>query len=162
MGSSDPAGNPFPEVAVLRGSTGAKIDDRGRLKVPADFRRILEDKYGYQMFVTSYDARSVRIYPFPVWHEIELRMEKLPSTHPTRRRFSLQVNSHGAQTTMDKQGRILIPDKLRQLAKVDEKADVRVIGQQNYLDVWNEDLLKKTLEQPLSEEDLKTLADLGI
>ena len=148
---------------MLRGSASAKIDDRGRLKVPADFRRVIEEKYGYEMFVTSVNGKSVRIYQFPVWSEVEQKLAALPSTHPMRAKFSLVINSRGAQTVMDKQGRVLVPPKLRALARMGAEKEVRVVGLQNYLDVWNEEVLRRSvLSKPLTDEDLKILSDAGI
>lgn len=149
---------------MLRGSARAKIDDRGRLKVPVDFRRLLEKAHGAtpEMFVTSFEGESVRVYPFPVWSEIEQKLTKLPKTHPTRIKFLTTVNSWGSLGKMDSQGRILLPEELRKKTKVAAESEVVVIGQQDFLHVWNTTLLNKVRSQPLTREDLNILADAGI
>ena len=56
---------------MLRGNSPAKIDDKGRLKIPNAFRSLIEQKHGAEVFVTSLTGEYVRIYPMPVWAEIE-------------------------------------------------------------------------------------------
>jgi len=146
---------------MLRGSSVAKVDDRGRLKVPAGFRRFIEDRYGRGMFVTSLDGASVRIYPQTVWQEIEQKLAALPTMTPARQKFLNAVNFWGQMTTMDGQGRILIQPELRKAAEV--QSDVRIIGQQTYLDVWNEErFAAKIASEPLTSEDFDVLGKLGI
>ena len=66
----------------FRGSAPAKIDDRGRLKVPTDFRRALEETYGVDVFVTSIQGDSTLLYPLPIWDDIEQQLARLPRTTP--------------------------------------------------------------------------------
>ena len=68
----------------LRGSSAALIDPKGRLKVPATFRGVIQDLHGADVFVTSLTGESVRIYPMPVWREIERKLSNMASTHPSR------------------------------------------------------------------------------
>ena len=65
---------------MFRGSAPAKIDDKGRLKVPTGFRRTLEDRYGREVFTTSVTGDSVLVYPLVVWEVLEERLAALPST----------------------------------------------------------------------------------
>ena len=74
---------------MLRGNAPAKIDDKGRLKVPNAFRAVIQEDHGPDLFVTSLTGESVRIYPMPVWLEIEKRLAQVPSTHPARSSFSI-------------------------------------------------------------------------
>ncbi len=146
---------------MLRGSALAKMDDKGRLKLPASFRALLEPRYGKEFFVTSLRGDSVRIYPLPVWREIEERLARAPSLHPPVMRFKKAVHYYGQEVSMDTQGRLLIPPLLREEAKID--GEVTVLGLQNYLEVWNRAAFVKQLrEDPLTDEDLKALAEWGI
>ena len=83
------------QQAVLRGNAPAKIDDKGRLKVPNGFRALVQQSYGREVFVTSLSGESVRIYPMPVWQGVEAKLAKMPSTHPSRLRFLDRVNYFG-------------------------------------------------------------------
>lgn len=146
---------------MLRGNAPAKIDDRGRLKLPAAFRSVIQDEHGRELFVTSLTGESVRIYPMPVWIEVENRIAQMPSTHPARTKFLDRVNFFGQVAEIDPQGRVLIHQRLRDTAMM--TGDVDVLGQQNFLEVWNhERFLAKLASDPFTEADARALADFGI
>lgn len=146
---------------MFRGNAPARIDDKGRLKVPNAFRSLLEGKYGRELFLTSLTGEYVRVYPMPVWLEIEGRLGAMPSTHPSRLRYLDRVNYFGQAAELDTQGRVIIPVRLRESATM--SGDVDVIGQYNYLDVWNHDrFLTKLQRDAYSDEDARALAEFGI
>jgi MraZ protein len=146
---------------VLRGNSPAKIDDKGRLKVPNGFRVVIQKDYGAELFVTSLTGQSVRIYPMPVWAEIERRLAQMPSTHPARQRFMDRVNFFGQPGEFDVQGRVLIQPRLRESALMTGEVDV--LGQQNYLEVWNhERFVAKLVADPFTDDDARALSDFGI
>lgn len=146
---------------MLRGNSPAKIDDKGRLKIPNGFRAVIQKDHGAELFVTSLTGQSVRIYPMPVWVEIERRIEKMPSTHPARQRFLDRVNFYGQVAEFDQQGRVVIQQRLRDSALI--SGDVDVLGQQNYLEVWNhERFVARLIAEPFTDDDAKALSDFGI
>ena len=146
---------------MLRGSTSARIDDKGRLKVPNTFRHLVEQKHGREVFLTSLTGEYVRIYPMPVWLELEERLAAMPSTHPAKLRFLDRVNYYGADGELDSQGRVIIPARLREAATM--SGDVDVLGQVNYLDVWNHDrFLAKMQRDPFTDDDARALSEFGI
>ena len=146
---------------MLRGSAPAKIDDRGRLKVPSSFRAVIQEEHGRELFVTSLSGDSVRIYPMPVWIEMERRLAQMPNTHPARMRFLDRVNFYGQVADLDPQGRVLIQQRLRDSAQM--VGEVDVLGQQNFLEVWNhERFVAKLTRDPFTDADAKALSDFGI
>jgi MraZ protein len=146
---------------VLRGNSPAKIDDRGRLKIPNGFRSFIEDEHGRELFVTSLHGDSVRLYPMAVWTDIEKRLSQIPSTHPSRLKFLDRVNFYGQVAEIDTQGRVVIPPRLRESAAM--AGDVDVFGQFNYLEVWNhERFVAKLQREPFTEADARALSDLGL
>ena len=146
---------------MLRGNSPARIDDKGRLKVPNTFRSLLEAKYGRELFLTSLSGEFVRVYPMPVWLEIEQRLGEMPSTHPSKLRFLDRVNYFGQAAELDAQGRVLIPVRLRDTATM--TGDVDVLGQVSYLDVWNHDrFLTKMQREPYTDDDARALSEFGI
>ena len=148
-------------TGVLRGNAPAKIDDKGRLKVPNAFRTVIQKDHGSDLFVTSLTGQSVRIYPMPVWLEIENRLAKVPSTHPARQRFLDRVNFYGQVAELDPQGRVLIQPRLREAAQMNGEVDV--LGQQSFLEVWNhERLVARLSAEPFTDDDAKALSDFGI
>jgi len=146
---------------LLRGNAPARIDDKGRLKVPNAFRSLLESKYGRELFLTSLTGEYVRIYPMPVWLELEEKLGKMPSTHPARLRFLDRINYFGQNGELDVQGRVIIPVRLRESATM--TGDVDVLGQYSYLDVWNHDrFLTKLQREPYTDDDARALSEFGI
>ena len=146
---------------MFRGNAPARIDDKGRLKVPNAFRSLLESKYGRELFLTSLSGEYVRIYPMPVWTDIEEKLGQMPSTHPARLRFLDRVNYFGQAGELDAQGRVIIPLRLRDAATM--TGDVDVLGQYNYLDVWNHDrFLTKLQRDPYTDDDARSLSEFGI
>jgi len=147
---------------MLRGNYPARIDAKGRLKVPTAFRKLIESQYGPELFVTSVTGEYVRIYPMPVWLEVERRLADVPSTNPSKQRFVERVNFFGQTALLDSQGRVVLPQILRETAAMD--GEVSVLGQQNHLAVWN---LKRFSERlfekaPYTDEDGRVLSGFGI
>ena len=146
---------------MLRGNFSAKIDDKGRLKIPAAFRSQIEEKYGDALFITSLSGESVRIYPMLVWTDIEEKLARIPSTHPSRAKFFDRVNFYGQPTEFDKQGRVSVHTRLREAASM--VGEVDVFGLYNYLEVWNHDRIRARLErEPFTDDDARALAEFGI
>ena len=146
---------------MLRGNHPARIDDKGRLKVPNAFRATLESKYGRELFLTSLTGEYVRIYPMPVWLEMEEKLGRMPSSHPARLRFLDRVSYFGQAGELDSQGRIIIPVRLRDSATM--AGDVDVLGLYNCLDVWNHDrFLTKLQRDPYTDDDARALSEFGI
>ncbi len=146
---------------MLRGNYTAKIDDKGRLKIPNAFRSLIEGQHGPDVFVTSLTGEYVRIYPMPVWMGLEEKMSRVPSTHPARSKFFDRVNYFGQTAAFDAQGRVVIHQRLRDSAGM--AGDVDVFGQYEYLDVWNhERFFAKLQRDPFTDDDAKALAEFGI
>ena len=129
--------------------------------MPNVFRSTLESKYGREVFLTSLDGQYVRLYPMPVWTELEEKLGKMPSTHPSRLRYLDRVNFYGQVADLDAQGRVLIPVRLRETATM--SGDVDVLGQLSYLDIWNhERFLTKLQREPYTDDDARALSEYGI
>ena len=149
------------ELSVLMGHAPARVDDKGRLKVPADFRKFIEERYGSDCFITSMDGERALIYPMPVWNDFQGRLAKVPSTSMAKSKLLERANYYGQATTNDGQGRLLIPTVLREIAGIAE--DVVVLGNTDHLIVWNEERIQKRLaKSPLSAEDMKELELHGV
>jgi MraZ protein len=146
---------------VFRGNHPTRVDEKGRLKVPSEFKRVIDEKYGVQFYITSLDGKSALVYPFEEWERIEEKLSRLSTFNPTKKKFLNRTNYYGQAIEMDAQGRLLIPALLRDSADI--KGDVAVLGNLTYLEVRNLDAFKKEIEAaPFSSEDEQTLDDLGI
>lgn len=145
----------------LRGSAPTRVDDKGRLKIPTLFRGLIHDQQGADVFVTSVTGESVRIYPMSVWLDIEQRLSKMPANHPSRLKFLDRVSYYGQESELDGQGRIVVPQLLRDSASI--VGDVRVFGKIDYLEVWNDErFAQKLARDRWTDDDGYKLSEHGI
>jgi len=146
---------------VIRGNHAAKIDDKGRLKIPNAFRGLIEGQHGAEVFVTSLTGESVRIYPMTVWTALEEKLARVPTTNPARLKFLDRVNYYGQAAEFDSQGRVLIHPRLRESAGMSGEVDV--LGQYDYLEVWNhERFVAKLQREPYTDADALALSAFNI
>jgi MraZ protein len=123
---------------MFRGNHPTRVDEKGRLKLPAEFKRRVDEVYGPVFFITSMDGKRALIYPLKEWEAIEALLAKMSPMDRVRRKFQDVTNFYGQMAEMDAQGRVLIPQKLRELAKV--TGDVEVLGSQTLLEVVNSEV----------------------
>ncbi|MGH9341432.1 MAG: division/cell wall cluster transcriptional repressor MraZ [Acidobacteriota bacterium] len=146
---------------MFRGNFPAKMDAQGRIKIPTAHRKILEEKYGPELYVTSLTGENVLIYPMSEWEQIESKLLEPPKMRPEKVKFLRNTNYYGQVSSMDRQGRVVIQPHLREAAHIN--GDIAVMGYLNYLEVWNQDRFKRLLDStPYTESDASALADLGI
>src|SRR6184192_4244877 len=120
---------------MFRGNHPTRVDEKGRLKVPAEFKRVIDEKYGQQFYITSFDGKVAQVYPFEEWERIEQKLAGLSTFNPTKKKFLDRVNYWGQQVEMDGQGRLLIPQLLRDSAQI--KGEVAVTGNLTHLLIRN-------------------------
>ena len=146
---------------MFRGNHPTRVDEKGRLKVPAEFKRVIDEKYGTQFYITSLDGKIAQVYPFEEWERIEQKLAALSTFNPTKKKFLSRVNYWGQVVEMDGQGRLLMPQMLRDAAQI--KGEVAVTGNLNRLLVRNLESYRKQVEdEKFTPEDEKTLDELGI
>jgi MraZ protein len=120
---------------MFRGNHQTRVDEKFRLKLPAEFKRRVDEVYGPLFYITSVDGRRAQLYPMKEWEAIEVKIVQLEPTDPEREDF-LNVTSYYGQTVeMDSQGRLLLPQVIRQSANL--AGDVNVLGMQTILEVIN-------------------------
>jgi transcriptional regulator MraZ len=127
---------------AFRGNHPAKIDDRGRLKIPSEYRSQLEALFGPtpSVFITSDDdeGRFALIYPLSHWEAYEAKLAQMPSSSEAREKLLDNVSYFGSNTQLDAQGRLLIPATLRESAALLPESEVFVLGHVERLTVWNQ------------------------
>jgi MraZ protein len=146
---------------MFRGSAAAKIDEKGRLKVPSKFREVLRQSYGAQVFMTSFGNPSLKIYPLSEWirNEKTLR-EGQYAEDPVVNRFLTTVGRYGDEQEVDGQGRLFIPQHIRKHTRMD--GDVVVIGHATgVLEIWNEEVLNEyEAREPLTEDAVRYVSKI--
>jgi MraZ protein len=145
---------------MLRGTHLTRLDDKGRLKMPAEFKRLIDEKYGAQFYITSLDGKSAKVYPMEEWEAIERKLAALSNFNPTKQRLLKHTSYYGQVVDFDGQGRLLMPTIIRDSA--DLKGEVAVSGYLTYLEVQNADALRKEVAEPFTPEDEGVLGGLGI
>ena len=146
---------------MFRGNHPTRVDEKGRLKVPAEFKRVIDEKYAQKFYITSQDGVIAQVYPFEEWERIEQKLAALSTFNATKKKFLTRTNYYGQVVEMDGQGRLLIPQILRESAQI--RGEVAVLGNLTYLEVRNMEALDKEIkEQAFTDEDIKTLDELGI
>lgn len=146
---------------MFRGAHKATVDPKGRLKIPTEFKEIIDRDFGPRFYVTSLRGDKASLYPFSHWERIEKKLAELPTMHPARNKFLDRTNYWGQVAEMDSQGRLLVPSRLRESAGV--VGEVAVMGYPDRLDVWKPERFAEHLEkQPITTDDEKAWSDLGI
>ena len=123
---------------AFRGAAPAKIDERGRLKIPSAFRELIETSA--EVFVTTYETPAVRIYPIGVYAS---RVEGNLDTHGGLDREAARtlrlLNARGHPAQVDGQARLTLGQSLRQRTRLVAGTEVLVIGMTDYLEVWTDE-----------------------
>ncbi len=138
---------------MFRGTHEAKVDEKGRLKLPADFVKIIADKnYGAQFFITSRDGNAVEIWPLPEWEKEEEKKAELPEDDEAKIAWMEVVNHFGQQVEMDKQDRLMLPRILRDRFKLVNE-EVAVTGLQKFLKLRNQQTADQRVEGLLARSE---------
>lgn len=146
---------------MFRGNHPTRVDEKGRLKLPAEFKRQIDESYGSQFYITSKDGRVAEIHPLQEWEKFEKKLAEIPNFNSAKKKLLDRLNYFGQMAEMDAQGRVLLPQILREQAGV--MGDVVVFGMQSYLEVANHDAFKQHMDaNPLTAEDEQALAAFGL
>ena len=146
---------------MFRGNHPTRVDEKGRLKLPAEFKRRIDEQYNGRFYITSKDGRVAEIHPMQEWEKVEQKLAAIPNFNPAKKRLLDRYNYFGQETEMDAQGRVLIPQILREKANV--AGDVVVFGNMTYLEVSNRDAFVANMDaNPLTADDERALAELGL
>ncbi|MGQ9617381.1 MAG: division/cell wall cluster transcriptional repressor MraZ [Candidatus Aminicenantia bacterium] len=134
----------------FRGRETVRLDESGRLKIPAKFLEIMKDNWGEEVYITSLTGRYVWLFPIPVWEKTEERLLQDSPFNPKSSKFLDRVGYWGKSDQIDKKGRILIPPYLRKSAVMD--GELIILGKIDHLVVWNKELFEKdVLSEPFDE-----------
>src|SRR5580698_8469146 len=111
---------------MFRGNHPAKVDEKGRLKVPSAFKQLVDATSVTQFYITSTDGKSAEIWPLPEWEKREEQLAESSTLDDAVKKYLNLTSYYGQQVDLDSQGRLLLPQILRGTAKLD--AEVTVFG----------------------------------
>lgn len=147
---------------MLNGGFTGKIDDKGRIKIPSEFRREIVERHGDgDLYVTSTEGLCAQVFPKRVWEDINDRLSKVPPSKGAVQKYRQFTNYYGQHASMDAQGRVLLHPRLREDTGID--GEVVILGQHSHLEIWSHKKFRdEQLRNRLTPEEKDYLAGLGI
>jgi len=143
------------------GNPKVKLDERGRLKLPAEFKSYTEKKYGKEFnsfYIVSREGEDAEIYPMPEWQQHLAKVFKLPKSLPARKKLLERYTLYGDRADMDPQGRIQIPEELRNEGLVN--VEVKVSGEGTLMRVTPLTSLRTSVKaNRITDQEVDTLAE---
>ncbi len=141
----------------------ASVDEKGRLKLPAEFVAYLEALEVTKVFITTFDQRQARIYPLAVWKVNEELFQNAGENAAAAERLAFLAKVYGGDAEIDKSGRVLLPAKLRETLGL-EKQPVWLDVYQGRINVVTKKIFDERMQlaQASQPEDLKTLEKIGL
>jgi MraZ protein len=144
-------------MEVFRGNHPAKVDPKGRLKLPSRFKELMEGAKLAQFYITSTDGKKAEIWPLAEWEKQEALLAESSTMDDAVEKYLNLTSYYGQQVEMDSEGRVLLPQILRGKARLD--AEVAVLGKIHYLEVHNLEVFEESLlANELTAEDRQSLA----
>jgi MraZ protein len=119
-------------VPTFLGSYTYTLDDKGRVSLPAPFRRGAEEQ---RFVLLQVYPPALSLYPEPAWREVEERLRGVLRNDPEARSWVLRVMSSAVEVTPDAQGRILVPSRLQEAANL--TGQVLLVGMIDKVELWN-------------------------
>ncbi len=144
---------------MFRGRYEHTIDSKGRLSIPARFRETLGERYDSRLVVTTYDNCLIA-YPHQEWQVLEDKVAALPEFKKDTKAFLRFFYSSAVDCNIDRLGRILVPQALREYAKFEK--DVILVGTFRHVEIWSKALWEQAEAQASEEEIVNTLERLGL
>jgi len=134
------------------------LDSKGRVTIPSKFR----EELGEVFVITKGLDNCLFVYPMEEWKNLEDKLKQLPLTSRDARAFVRFFFAGASESTLDKQGRVLIPSNLRQHSRIDKEAVI--IGVSTRLEIWSKEIWESYInDDNLSYENIaEKMAELGI
>ena len=136
---------------MFRGGSTVNLDAKGRLAFPTRYRGDLMERCEGRVVLTVHDDRCLLMYPQPEWDEIERKLVRLPNQNKRTRTLQRMLLGHATELEIDRNGRILIPPRLRDFAGLDKRVVLAGLG--NKFEIWNEEAWEKNCGDWVAEVD---------
>jgi MraZ protein len=152
-----------PQVEPPNGMYPARVDEKGRLKLPVGFQEFVNGLPEKKLFVTSLDRRIGQIYPIKIWRENKDFLYEYRDNPKAAKRIAFNAQDLGADSEMDNQGRVLLPPEMRRELGI-ENQTVRLFAYKGRIQILSEALYEEQKKQSAAsaEEDLETLEGAGL
>ena len=149
-----------PHHAMFRGINSVTLDAKGRMALPARHREAIRARSAGRL-VTTIDRLepSLLVYPLPDWEALQARLQKMANMHPPVRILQRLLIGHATDMELDANGRVLLPQMLREHAELERK--LVVVGQGNKIEIWNESNWQERMENWLGKDLETALEQVG-
>ncbi len=144
---------------MFRGRYEHTIDGKGRLSIPSRFRDVLREHYDDRLVVTTYDGCLIA-YPYAEWRKLEEKVAQLPEFHKDTRSFLRFFYSSANDCAIDRLGRVIIPQILRDYAELSK--EVVLIGAYKQLEIWAKPRWEVAEKESSPEEIGSMLERMGL
>ena len=141
---------------MLTGEFNHSIDSKGRLIIPSKLRESL----GEHFVITKGMDGCLFLYPDNEWKAFEEKLRALPLTNKNARTFTRFFVAGATNCELDKQGRILVPQTLREFAGLDK--DVVLTGNLNRIEVWSKEKWSENCNYDDMDSIAESMQDMGI
>ncbi|MBX6422084.1 division/cell wall cluster transcriptional repressor MraZ [Thermosulfurimonas sp. F29] len=147
---------------MFRGQFRHALDEKGRLSVPRRFRDFLRERYGGAALVVTRLPECLVAYPWEEWRRLEERLLALPQDMPEVRRYLRFVLGSAEECVLDRQGRILLPAHLREVAGITREAIL--VGLLDRFEIWNPERFEAQQASVEAEFDelSRKVAEIGL
>ncbi len=137
------------------------IDDKSRISVPAKFREILSSNYDLRLFLANLDG-CIAAYPYQEWLGIQEKLSKREAIRKEARAFIRYYYSSATECPLDKLGRILVPQTLKNSAHI--KKNVVIVGMDKKIEIWAREKWEELERQATADPDLiaDIVSELGL
>ena len=139
---------------MFRGRYEHTMTDKGRVSMPAKFREVCKEKYGDETFVITNFDKCLVAYPLKEWNEIERKVAELPQFKKEVISFLRYLMGGAVDCPLDGQGRVLIPQPLRNHAHINR--DVMMIGMLTRIEIWSKEVWEVEQSERAYEEFKKS------
>jgi len=152
-----------PQNEPPNGMYPARVDDKGRLKLPVGFQGYFGGLAEKKLFVTSLDRRIGQIYPIANWREAKKFLYEQKENSKPARRIAFNAQDLGADSEMDNQGRVLLPPEMRRELGI-ENQSVRLFHYKGRIEILSETIYQERKREAAgsAEDDLETLEGAGL
>jgi MraZ protein len=141
---------------MFKGEYNHTIDPKGRLIIPSKFRELL----GEEFVMTKGLDGCLSIYPQEEWESFEEKLRALPLTNKNARTLTRFFVAGACTCELDKQGRILVPQTLREFAGLEK--DVVLAGNLNRIEVWSKEAWARNCDFDDMDSIAEGMQEMGI
>ncbi|MCI4625575.1 MAG: division/cell wall cluster transcriptional repressor MraZ [Candidatus Magnetoovum sp. WYHC-5] len=124
-------------MAGFYGRYNLRVDDKGRVIIPAQFRDIVKNNYGNKLFITcAVSDECLHVFPDREWENMMEKVKGLPKAKESVKYFMRRVVGSAQECETDKQGRVLIPPVLREETGIVQNGEIVMVGIVDRIEIW--------------------------